>query len=487
MPRISSRNKNLERYKRSVPSSSGATANVDPFATKRRQVEIEKATQGYNTGEVDYDVLSSKIEKQKKNVLGGSFEGANLANTGQRAQLTDFGRSETAIQQDYQTDPTKFNQYSDLLQQHQAAFAEDSPFYLQYQSKITAAERGEQDRMDTSVANDYLSGSFSYTSNSKLKDASVGLNIKAGQQLTGFQAYQAYIAEQKAKYQAGTGEYVKYDSLLRQNYYAKEFSDIVANIGTTEEGAVEQRLKDLALNYQPGTPQHDNIVEQLKNVATNNLDNAYNQFLTNTVYPSIQAAQSKVDLDITNLVYGMSKGLKVTVDGKEYNFGEGTSQQQQDQFNTLYASLVDKKNQLANPNNVPQKPVLQFDPATLSYTFGIPNYEKPEYSSNISYTPPGEAPATTKPTQPAQRDMDKERTGIGAFGAFTGNSPSTAQDWNFVNISAYGYQGQRDQAAEQAMLGAYGKIFGKMPETGEDWNVLHAMTYSGVPIGERWA
>lgn len=497
MPRItrlSSRNPRLARARRIGSVSGRAISKLDPYAVRRRSTEIAGLERGFNVGEVDYDVFKSRIEKQQAATLGGSFERSRLEETGQRVQLAEFGRGEEVLRQEYQVDPTKYNEYASILSQHQTAFGEDSPFYLQYGSKISTLERDEQDRMDTDVANQYLTGSFSFTSEIDLEDTSIGLNLATGSQLEGFDAYQGYIAAQRAKYEPGTAEYVKYDSLLRQNFYAKEFSDILAIIGTEEEGQAEERIKELITNYQPGTPQYDSLVEQLKVIGQNKLDNAYNLFVTNTVDPSIAKAQSKVDLDITNLVYSMSKGLTVEIDGKIYNFAEGTPQQQQDLFNTIYGSLVDKKNQLADPKNIPQKPVMAFDPETLSYTFEIPDYKEPAYSSRISYQP-----VTTdieglpesnvvRPKEPAEKNIPAEQQSIGFFGQFTGRGPDfkTPADDMFVKISTYGYEGPRDMDKERAAGDVFRNIFGKNPESAEDWNKVAAIAYSGIEPNERW-
>ena len=404
--RTMTRNPGVARLSRSVPQSAAATSSLDPFAAGRRRAATEGLQSKFNTGDINYDAFKTRLDKQKSNLLGGSAGMAALENTGQNVQLAEFGRGETAAQQDYLKDPTKYGVYANILQQHQQAFREDSPLSLQYQSKVDAATRAEQNRMDTQVANQYQTGAFSYTATGNYKDPSTGLDVAAGTALTGFSAYQGYLADQRAKYEAGTSDYIKYDSLIRQNFYAKSFSDILTKIGTTQEGQVEDQIRGLIKNYQPGTPQYDQLTEQLKKVAQNKLDNGWNEFLTKTVYPSIQAAQSKVDLDVTNLVYAMSKGLKLTIDGKAYDFSQGTPQQQQDTFNQLYGSLVEKKNQLANPNNLPQKPVLAFNDANLTYGFEIPGYQNPEYSSRVSYTPPGTgatAPAAQPSANPRQQ------------------------------------------------------------------------------------
>lgn len=396
-----SRNAGSNRLSRSVPQSAKASSAIDPYASGRRRASTETLQTKFNTGEVNYDAFKQKLDKQQSNLLGGSQGMSALQQTGQNVQLAEFGRSEAAAQQDYLKDPEKFGTYAAILQQHQQAFREDSPLALNYASKVDAATRTEQNRMDTQVANQYQTGAFSYTVNGTYKDPSTGLNVAAGKALNGFEAYQGYLADQRAKYVAGTADYIKYDSLIRQNFYAKSFSDILTKIGTTQEGQVEDQIRGLIQNYQPGTPQYDQLTEQLKKVAQNKLDNGWNEFLTKTVYPSIQAAQAKVDLDVTNLVYAMSKGLKVSIDGKDYDFAQGTPQQQQDTFNQLYGSLVEKKNQLADPKNVPEKPVLAFNDSSLTYGFEIPGYQNPEYSSRVSYTPPNASGTTATPIQPS--------------------------------------------------------------------------------------
>jgi hypothetical protein len=490
-----SRNPAQTRLRTVRPVAGSAESQVDPYAERRRSLKLGEMERGFRTGDVNYDAFKTKIEEQKKLALGGSSEAGRLEQAGQSAQLGEFSRQETGLAQDYMRDPTKWNEYLSNLQQHQRAFREDSPFYLQYQSKITRAQRGEQDRQDTQVANNYLTGSLEYTAQGTHKDPSTGLNYAAGTKLTGYDAYQAYLADQRAKYEIGTAEYVKYDSLVRENHYSKSLSDILNRIGTEQEGGVEDDIRDLIKNYQPGTPQYDKLSEQLKKVAQNKLDNGWNTFLSETVYPGIQAAQSKVDLDISNLVYAVSKGLKVNIDGKEYDFSAGTPQESQNLFNTIYGALVQKKNQLADPKNLPEKPVLAFDADNLKYTFTIPGYEAPEYSSRVAYQAPGEGvpglPSSNVPgaRTPAERDINAERDSIGFFGKFTGRGPDfkNSSEDTFVKIATYGYHGQRDQAKERAALGTFGKLFGRMPSSASDWNKLAAIAYGGITPASRWS
>jgi hypothetical protein len=387
-----SRNARTARFQGAVPQSAAATSEVDPYSFRRKQIDIQGAQREFQTGKTDYAALSSKIEAAKKGELGGSSGMSSLESTGQSAQLGEFNREDTSLQTDAMKDPTKYAAYLASLKEHQATFGEDSPLFLQYGSRITSAERQEQNRMDTVVANDFSTGKLSYTAVNAVTDASTGLNVTAGQQLTGFDAYQAYIADQRSKYTIGTTEYIKYNSLLRQNFYNKSFSDIVELVGTTREGELEKSITDLIATgqYQPNTPQYDALVGQLKIVKQNQLDNAWNQTLT-TIKQSISVATSKIDGDLTNLTWAATNRAKVTIDGQVYDFAGLTSDQAGTLFASLNKALTDERNRINDPNSIPPKPKLEINDTVVPPTFSfgtMPGGPAPAATSNVTWTAP---------------------------------------------------------------------------------------------------
>ena len=99
-----------------------------------------------------------------------------------------------------------------------------------------------------------------------------------------------------------------------------------------------------------------------------------------------------------------------------------------------------------------------------------------------------EAPVTTdenqvdyaKPDVP--RNPVEEQKRLGDFGALYGREPASDQDWNFIKIATYGYDGEKNIDAEKKALQIFQDKFGRNPDFSNnvDENIIHAIAYSGA-------
>lgn len=111
-----------------------------------------------------------------------------------------------------------------------------------------------------------------------------------------------------------------------------------------------------------------------------------------------------------------------------------------------------------------------------------PWLELPLEDEELSTSATESTPEATTGGQTAQKTVDKEqeRKRIGDFGTLYGRQPSNQQDWNFVQIASYGYNGPKDRNKEQAALKTFTGKFNRLPSSQQDWNILHAIAYSGA-------
>jgi hypothetical protein len=104
--------------------------------------------------------------------------------------------------------------------------------------------------------------------------------------------------------------------------------------------------------------------------------------------------------------------------------------------------------------------------------------------SNLKIATTNAVDAKQNPT----RDLAKEREAIGLFYKFFKALPQNSNDWQFVNILAYGRIEKRDLTLEQKALTAFVKHYKRLPSSDLDWRIIKALAYcsKGTTLMKSW-